>query len=62
MSAILQRASVIHLFLKMARKVGEAAKFVFAHFIEQGPGIYDKHHPYYARQDKIDLDWKKILM
>jgi hypothetical protein len=50
---------VIHLFLKMARKVDEAADFVFV----QEPGIYDKRHPDCARQDKIDLTWgKKFLM
>jgi hypothetical protein len=39
----------------MARKVDEAANFVFVQLIEQEPGIYDKRHPDYARQDKIDL-------
>lgn len=28
--------------------------------IEQEPGIYDKHHPDYARRDKTDLVWEKI--
>jgi hypothetical protein len=46
---------VIHLFLLMARKVDEAANFVFVQLIEQEPGIYDKCHANYARQDKIDL-------
>jgi hypothetical protein len=26
--------------------------------IEQEPGIYDKCHANYARQDKIDLAWE----
>jgi hypothetical protein len=37
----------------MARKVDEAANFVFVQLIEQEPGIYD-------RQDKIDLAWERI--
>jgi hypothetical protein len=41
---------VSQLLLKMARKVDEAANFVFVQLIEQ-----DKRHPDYARQDKIDL-------
>jgi hypothetical protein len=32
--------SVIHLFLKMAIKVDEAANFVFVQLTEQEPGIY----------------------
>jgi hypothetical protein len=28
--------------------------------IEKEPGIYDKHHPDYARRDKIDLAWERI--
>jgi hypothetical protein len=28
--------------------------------IEQEPGIYDKHHPDYDRQYKIDLAWERI--
>jgi hypothetical protein len=44
----------------MARKVDEAANFVFVRLIEQEPGIYDNHHPDYARQDKIDLAWERI--
>jgi hypothetical protein len=36
---------MIHLFLKMARKVEEAANSVFVQLIEQEPGIYDKRHP-----------------
>jgi hypothetical protein len=39
----------------MVRKVDEAANFVFMQLIEQEPGIYDKRHPDYARQDNIDL-------
>jgi hypothetical protein len=46
---------VIYLFLKIARKVDEAANFVFVQLIGQEPGMYDRHHPDYARQDKIDL-------
>jgi hypothetical protein len=37
----------------MARKVDEAANFVFVQLIEQKPGIYEKYHPHYARQGKI---------
>jgi hypothetical protein len=37
----------------MARKVYEAANFVFAQLIAQEPGIYDKRNVNYARQDKI---------
>jgi hypothetical protein len=43
------------LFLSIARKVDEAANFVFRQFIEQEPGIYDKCHADYSRQDKIDM-------
>jgi hypothetical protein len=46
----------------MRRKVDEAANFVFVQLIEQEPGIYDKCHAHYARQDKIDLAWEKLLM
>jgi hypothetical protein len=28
--------------------------------VEQEPGIYGKHHPDYARQDKMDLAWERI--
>jgi hypothetical protein len=41
----------------MARKVDEAANFVFVQLIEQEPGIYDKYHPDYARQDKIGKEF-----
>jgi hypothetical protein len=44
----------------MARKVGEVANFVFVHLTEQEPGIYDKRHPDYARQDKTDFAWESI--
>jgi hypothetical protein len=37
--AVLLRASVIHLFVKVARKVDEAANFVFVQLIEQEPFI-----------------------
>jgi hypothetical protein len=40
----------------MARKVDEAANYVF----EQERGIYDKRHPDDARQDKIVLAWERI--
>jgi hypothetical protein len=43
----------------MARKVDEGANFVFVQYIEQKPGIYDKRHPHYAKQDKIDLAWER---
>jgi hypothetical protein len=45
----------------MAWKVDEAANFVFEQLIEQKPGLYDKSHPDYARWDKIDLVWERIL-
>jgi hypothetical protein len=44
----------------MAQKNDEAAYFVFVQLTEQGPGIYDKRYPDYARQDKIDLAWERI--
>jgi hypothetical protein len=37
-SGVLQRASVIHLFFKMARKADEAVDFMFVQSIEQEPG------------------------
>jgi hypothetical protein len=39
---------VIHLFAKMARKVDEAANFVFVKLTEQEPAIYDKRRVDYA--------------
>jgi hypothetical protein len=48
------------MFLWMARKVDEAANFVSVQLIEQEPGIYDKCHADYARQDKIDVAWERI--
>jgi hypothetical protein len=39
----------------MARKIEEAANFVFVQLTGQKPGIYDKCHPDYARQVKIGL-------
>jgi hypothetical protein len=59
-SAVSQRASVIHLFVKVAQKVDEVANFVFVQLTEQEPGIYDKHHSNYARRDKIDSAWERI--
>jgi hypothetical protein len=44
----------------MPRKIDEAANFVFVQLIDQEPGIYDKRHPNYARQDKLDLVWERI--
>jgi hypothetical protein len=44
----------------MVWKVDEAANFVFVQLIEQEPGIYDKCHADYARQNKIDLAWERI--
>jgi hypothetical protein len=52
---------VINFFLLIARKVDEAANFVFVQLIEQECGIYDKCHADDARQDKIDLAWKRIF-
>jgi hypothetical protein len=46
----------------MARKVDEAASFIFVQLIEQEPGIYDKHHPDYARRDKMIGFGKEFLM
>jgi hypothetical protein len=51
---------VIDLYLKMSRKVDEAANFVFVQLIEHESGIYDESHPDYAMKDKIDLAWKWI--
>jgi hypothetical protein len=51
---------VIRLFLKVGRKDDEAANFVFVQLIKQEPGIHDKRHPDYAREDKIDLVWERI--
>jgi hypothetical protein len=39
----------------MARKIDEAANFVFVQLIDQ-----DKCHPDYARREKIDLAWERI--
>jgi hypothetical protein len=46
-------------FLKTAQKVVEAADFVFVQLIELEPGIYDKRHSDYARQDKIYMAWER---
>jgi hypothetical protein len=43
----------------MARKVDEAADFVFVQLIEQEPGIYDKRHPDYARRDRISHEMEE---
>jgi hypothetical protein len=54
---------VIHLFLKIlkkVRKVDKAANFVSVQLIEHEPGIYDKRHLDYARRNKIDLAWERI--
>jgi hypothetical protein len=51
---------VIHLFLKMAQKVDEAANFFSVQLIEQASGIYDKRHPDYARRDKINMACEKF--
>jgi hypothetical protein len=44
----------------MARKVDEAANFVFAQLIEQDSDIYYKRHADYAGQDKRDLASERI--
>jgi hypothetical protein len=44
----------------MARRFEDAANFVCVQLIEEEPGIYDKRHEDYARQDKIDLAWERI--
>jgi hypothetical protein len=49
-----------HLFVKAARKVDEAANFVCVQLTGQEPGIYDKRHPDYARQDKKVLAWGRF--
>jgi hypothetical protein len=57
-SAALSHTSMIHLFVKVARKVDEATNFVFVQLTDQEPGIYDKRHSEhsdYARRNKIDL-------
>jgi hypothetical protein len=46
----------------MARMADEASNFVFVQLIKQEPSIYDKSHPDYAKRDKADLAWKKILI
>jgi hypothetical protein len=46
----------------MARKVDEDANYVFVQLIEQEPGIYDKRHPNFARQDKVVWTGKVFLM
>jgi hypothetical protein len=46
----------MHLF----RKVDEAANFVFVQLTEQEPRIWEKRHPDYARQGKIDLACENI--
>jgi hypothetical protein len=51
---------VIHLLLLMARKVDEAANFVFVQLTGQEPSTYDKYHPGSVRRDKIDLAWERI--
>jgi hypothetical protein len=45
----------------MARKVDEAANFVFVQLIEQEPGIYDKCHAVYARKDRTVLAGERIF-
>jgi hypothetical protein len=51
---------VIHFFVKVARKIDEAANFVFVQLIEQEHGIYGRRHTDYARRNKIDLAWGTI--
>jgi hypothetical protein len=46
---------MIHLFLKMAWKVDEAANF-FVQLIEKESGIYDKGNPDYVRLG-IEFAW-----
>jgi hypothetical protein len=48
------------MFLLMARKFDKVANFVFVQLIEQEPGIYDKRHPDYARQGKINFPCERI--
>jgi hypothetical protein len=49
---------VIRLFVKVARKVDEAANLVFVQLVKQQPGIYEKRHQDCARKDKIYLAWE----
>jgi hypothetical protein len=42
----------------MVRKLDEADNFVFVQLIEQEADIYNKRHPDFVRQDKIDLAWE----
>jgi hypothetical protein len=44
----------------MTPKVNKTPDFVFMQLIEHEPGIYDKCHPDYAGQDKIDLGCERI--
>jgi hypothetical protein len=44
----------------MARKVDEEAYFISVQLIEQEPGIHDKCHVDYARQNKMHLTWEII--
>jgi hypothetical protein len=44
----------------MAQRVDEADNFVFVQLIEEKRGIYDKRHPDYAMQDRIDLALERI--
>jgi hypothetical protein len=54
--------------LYVARKVDEAANFLSVQLIEQGPGLYNKRHAGYARQDitisnaTLPSDWKKVIV
>jgi hypothetical protein len=50
------------LFVKVTRKVDEAANFALVQLIDQEPAIYAKRNPDYARRDKVDLAWEKILV
>jgi hypothetical protein len=45
----------------MARKVDEAANFVFVQLIEQEPGIYDKRHADYARREFL-MRWRLVYV
>jgi hypothetical protein len=45
----------------VAQKIDKAADFVFVQLIEQEPGIYDRCHPDYSRQQEVDSSWVRIL-
>jgi uncharacterized protein YcgI (DUF1989 family) len=55
-----EQASLLTVVLPCSFLVS-AVNFVFIQLTEQEPGVYDKCHTDYARQDKTDLAWKIIF-